>query len=476
MKSSPSSSAGSSRQFISRLLLSLSVVTLAAETLATEPSLSGDWPTHGRGPAHTGYFPGRLNGLPFVFKWKTAMPHNVLSQPAVGGGRVYLSAGYYFSAMSVRALDATTGAGIWTNNLPGANSISPPTYDSGAIYNQQGQGVLPSYIRSFDAATGATNWSTPFTSQGYNYMAPVVGGGRVFTDTGYYHGLTSFDQSGGGQQWFVEQGGSEQWAPAYYYGQVYTWLGSFTERNPASGTVNWTLTNGLFGAASTRTVAVADGRAYFIGSALYSVNLATHTNAWTVNGGFSGTPAVANGIVYAISNKFVSAFTTNGVFVRQFDPGTFYENFNGQLIVTDDVLMVAGAYGLYVFRLADGTIQQLISSYNPGTGFYEGFNISLANNTLYMACTDKNVYAYEAKPTTPIALTEVARMGNGWFRFNFTNTPGATFTAWAATNVATPLNNWTRLGYIPETSVGKYQVIDTNAPANVRRFYRVSSP
>jgi hypothetical protein len=443
--------------------------------MATQPSLPGDWPTYGNGPAHTGYFPGKLNGLPWVQKWKTPMPHNVLSQPAIGGGRVYVSAGYYFSAMSVRALDANTGAGVWTNNLPGANSISPPAYDSGAIFNQQGQGVTPSYLRSFDAATGATNWQTAFTSQGYNYMAPVVGGGRVFTDTGYYHGLTSFDQAGGGPQWFVELGGSEQWAPAYYNGKVYTWLGSFTEWNPTGG-ANWTVTNGLSGAASARTVAVADGRAYFIGSGLYCVDLATSTNAWAISGNFSGTPAVANGIVYAISNKFLSAFTTNGVFVRQFDPNSFYENYSGPLIVTDDVLMASGAYGIYVYRLTDGTIQQLISSYNPANGFYEGMTISLANNTLYASSTDKNVYAFEAKPTTATTLTNFVRLGNGSFRFNFTNTPKATFTAWASTNVALPLGSWTPLGYVPEIASGQYQFTDTNAVGNARRYYAVSSP
>ena len=30
----------------------------------------------------------------------------------------------------------------------------------------------------------------------------------------------------GWQNWFVEIGGSEQWAPAYYNGNVYTWLGA----------------------------------------------------------------------------------------------------------------------------------------------------------------------------------------------------------------------------------------------------------
>ena len=455
----------------------LFAAALASSAIATQPNLPGDWPTHGNGPAHTGYFPGKLNGLPFVFKWKTPMSHDVISQAAIGGGRVYVSVGYYFSAMSLRALDVNTGQGVWTNVLPGTTSISPPTYDSGAVFMQQGQGATPSYIRSFDAATGHTNWATSFTSQGYNYMAPVVAGGRVFTDTGYYHGLTSYDQASGGHQWFVELGGSEKWAPAYYNGKVYTWLGSFTEWDPATGNANWTVTNGLSGAGSTRTVAIAHGRAYFTsGANLYCVNLGTQTNAWAVSGGFSGTPAVANGIVYAISNKFLSAFTTNGVFVRQFDPGTYYENYSGQLIVTDDVLIATGSYGAYVYRLADGTIQQLISSYNPANGWYEGFTISLANNTLYISCTDQNVYAYAATPTTAVTLTNPAVLGNGSFRSSFTNTPGATFTVWASTNVALPFSNWTRLGYVPEISSGQYQVTDTNAPTSARRFYCVSSP
>src|SRR5260221_2816554 len=91
-------------------LLALLVVGHESGAGATQPNLPGDWPTYGNGPAHTGYFPGKLNGLPFVQKWKTPVPHNVLSQAAVGGGRVYVSAGYYFSAMSVRALDPHTAA------------------------------------------------------------------------------------------------------------------------------------------------------------------------------------------------------------------------------------------------------------------------------------------------------------------------------------------------------------------------------
>lgn len=450
----------------------------------SQATLAGDWPTYGNGPAHTGYLPGKLNGLPLVLKWKSPMQYsqnsygNVLSQAAIAGGRLFVSVGYYSSGISVRALDANTGQPLWTN-WPGVVFLGPPTYDSGAVFVQQDNGAnTSSYLSSFDAATGYTNWSAPYVSQVYQHMAPAVAGGRVFADTGYYHGLTGFDEAGGSQLWFVQLAGSDQWTPAYYNGEVYTWLGSFTEWDPATGNANWTLTNGLSGAASSRTVAVANGRAYFIGDSLYCVNFATQTNAWSVSGGFNYTPAVANGIVYAISNKVISAFTTDGVFVRQYDPNPGgYENIFGPLIVTDDALIATGEYGVYVFRLADGSVQQQISSYSgPPYYLYYGDTVTLANNILYVTSTDGNVYAYVPASTTAITLTSAAKLGNGSFQFSFTNTPGATFTIWGSTNVALPLSSWTKLGSLTNISAGQYQFTDTNAPANACRFYRVSSP
>jgi hypothetical protein len=458
--------------------------SITVSVAPSQATLTGDWPTYGNGPAHTGYLPGKLNGLPFVLKWKSPMQYsqnsygNVLSQAAIGGGRLYVSVGYYSSGISVRALDANTGEPLWTN-WPGVVFLGPPTYDSGAVFVQQDNGAnTSSYLSSFDAATGYTNWSAPYVSQVYQHMAPVAAGGMIFADTGYYHGLTGFDEAGGYQQWFVQLGGSDQWTPAYYNGEVYTWLGSFTEWDPGTGNANWTLTNGVAGAASSRTVAVADGRAYFIGDSLYCVDLATQTNAWSVSGGFSGTPAIANGIVYAISNKVVCAFTTNGVFVRQYDanPGG-YENIFGPLIVTDDVLIATGEYGVYVFRLADGAVQQQISSYSgPPYYLYYGDTVTLANNTLYVTSTDGNVYAYTPASTTAITLGSATKLGNGSFQFSFTNTPGATFTVWGSTNVALAASNWAKLGYVTNVTAGQYQFTDTNAPVNARCFYRVSSP
>jgi hypothetical protein len=160
--------------------------------------------------------------------------------------------------------------------------------------------------------------------------------------------------------------------------------------------------------------------------------------------------------------------------VRTYDTPTFYEAFTGQLIVTDDVLIVDGAYGAYVYNLVDGRILQLISSLGPGFIYY-GFAISLANNTLYLASTDGKLYAYAATPTSAITLTNYAKLGNGQFQFRFTNTPGASFTVQATANLGLP-GSWSALTQATEISPGQYQYTDPQAVTNSRRFYRVSSP
>jgi hypothetical protein len=81
-----------------------------------------------------------------------------------------------------------------------------------------------------------------------------------------------------------------------------------------------------------------------------------------------------------------------------------------------------------------------------------------------------------SRPVSGVFLTGAARLPNGAFQFAFTNTPGATFTALAATNLSLPLSVWTILGNPNEISPGKFQFTDPQAPSNPQRFYRVRSP
>jgi hypothetical protein len=416
-----------------------------------QANLSGDWPTYGNGPAHSGYFPGTLNGLSLVQKWKAPMPNSNISQPAVGGGRVFVTVGWYYGAMSLISLDAATGQPLGTYNFPSAFSINQPTYDNGSVYVELSNDST-SKMFSFNAATLATNWASTFTSQGSYYMAPVVTNGTVYGDTGYYVELTAYNRTSGALQYSVTLPGNgcDEWTPAYYGGRIYTWVnGFFTEHDPSTGARNWTLTNATqneFAYSMKRTLATAGGRAYFTSTTkLMAVDLATHANLWEAPGAFSGTPTVANGIVYAISNGVVNAYTTDGAYVRTYQ-NTNYNSFSGQLIVTDDVLIVAGSYGVYVFKLSDGSIQQYITSYRlVSGGVYFSSQISLANNTLFIASSDSNVYAYSAENLLKFTVAN----NGGAYGNPSTVTNTATSPVSGGVNTRRTVTGWTGSGSIP---------------------------
>ena len=79
-------------------------------------------------------------------------------------------------------------------------------------------------------------------------------------------------------------------------------------------------------------------------------------------------------------------------------------------------------------------------------------------------------------PAGPGTLTGVTRLGNGSFRFGFTNLTDASFTVFASTNVAWPFANWTMVGLATEVSSGQFQFTDPQATNSAQRFYRVRSP
>ncbi|HTL55819.1 MAG TPA: PQQ-binding-like beta-propeller repeat protein [Candidatus Limnocylindrales bacterium] len=406
--------------------------------LRCEADLVGDWSTYGGGPTHSGYFPGSLNGSSLVLKWTAPMPNFNILQPVTGGGRVFVSVGWYFGAMSLRALDANTGQSLWSNELGSAQAINPPTYDNGAVFVEM---ISPSATYRFDAATGTKNWSMGFTSQATSYMAPIAVDGTVYAATGYYTELTAYNQANGSQQFSVGLigNGCDAWTPAFYNGKIYTWVnGLFTEHDPFAGSRNWTLTNATsseFLYSMNRTIAIADGRAYFTSTThLMAVDLAQKTNLWQVQGSFSGTPAVANGKVYAICDGLVRAYTTDGGYVNTYS-GTNGSSFSGQLIVTDDVLFAAGDYGVYVFKLADAKVQQYITSFRTPCYCYRSSTISLANNTLYIASGDSNVYAYSAE--SPLQLTLDTSGSGNQINLRWASEAGRTYYVLFSTNLYT---------------------------------------
>ena|SRR5437867_968468 len=80
-------------------------------------------------------------------------------------------------------------------------------------------------------------------------------------------------------------------------------------------------------------------------------------------------------------------------------------------------------------------------------------------------------------PPAPPRLTSMTLLGNGSFRFAFTNSPGFIFTVLAATDLALHSSNWTVLGSATDSPPGSYQFTDAGVATNLsRRFYRVRWP
>jgi hypothetical protein len=67
---------------------------------------------------------------------------------------------------------------------------------------------------------------------------------------------------------------------------------------------------------------------------------------------------------------------------------------------------------------------------------------------------------------------------NDAFSFSFANTPGATFSVLATTNMTVPANTWTTIGVAAETPPGSshYEFTDSQTTNNPQRFYRVVWP
>ncbi len=86
-------------------------------------------------------------------------------------------------------------------------------------------------------------------------------------------------------------------------------------------------------------------------------------------------------------------------------------------------------------------------------------------------------FQYTVTTNSPL-LTGLTRLGNGSFKFSFTNLIGASFTVFASTNVALPFNSWSNLGPAFETPAnsGQYQFTDPQATNFATRYYRVKSP
>ena len=117
----------------------------------------------------------------------------------------------------------------------------------------------------------------------------------------------------------------------------------------------------------------------------------------------------------------------------------------------------------------DRTANIIVSgTVNPNVAGSFSLVYSVSDTVGNVAVTDRTVVV-----VTQPALTGSTALGDGSFRFSFTNTPGAQFAVWSSTNAALPFSAWTLLGPVVESPAGVFQFTDLTATNQPTRFYRV---
>ena len=216
------------------------------------------------------------------------------SSPAVVNGVVYVGP----LDGNVRALNASTGAQLWSYATGGENTFSSPAVANGVVY------VGSDKLYALNASTGALLWS--YATGSYVASSPAVANGVVYVGGGDGN-VYALNASTGAQLWSYADGGALS-SPAVANGVVYVGSDHFSidylyALNASTGAQLWSFAANDPEFTISSPV-VANGVVYIsFFQSVYAVNASTGAQLWSapaggIFGGINNTAAVANGVVY----------------------------------------------------------------------------------------------------------------------------------------------------------------------------------
>lgn len=259
------------------------------------------------------------------------------------------------------AFNATTGVVLWNYTMSDGVYESGPTVTDGSVYVCSGQGN----IYALNATTGALEWN--YTTMSAIWQSPTVVDGVVFASTSTPTRVLALNASTGVLLWTSSIDGWLYWsAPAVEGGFVYA--GSTDNYvyalNASTGALVWNFT--YTGSALMSSPVVSEGVVYIGGAALYALNASTGEFLWN----------------YTFDNV---------------QPGI---GITTHAVVVDGVIYLGSAdCGVYALNATSGS---LIWSY--ATGGKISFSPAVDNDTLFVASTDGNVYAFGQPVARPLSV------------------------------------------------------------------------
>jgi len=347
-----------------------------------------DWTQFQGNAAHTGYVPGTFDPHVFTELWSVDAPPYSAGPGdravAIDRSQVYATMleGYGFEGpYHVLGLDLRTGQEHWRNSIT-ANShsgVSAPTVHGKRVYvhhwghsGSSGSTYPDDYpmLIGLDAIDGDTLFQTTHSGQWSSGSRPTTMGDQVFAAGGYYGGLDAYDGETGANTWFTKVPQQYGWIPAADETHVYVYMGyASASPGPSPGrlyavhreqggidyevlhpesyhTFYGTLQNvalGELGDAFSLT------RSASYDTLLASFDLESRSIRWQLNGDFTGTMAVGNGVI-AIPNgnqlTFIEQATGNPLWSWQAGIDV-----TGNVVLTDNLAFVSAGGSVHAVDL-----------------------------------------------------------------------------------------------------------------------------
>ena len=377
-----------------------------------------------------------------------------ISYPLIADGRVFVTVKNVpiTSGTTLFALDATTGAVIWSFNLGGSFFWSGSCYENGRVFALNGSGLL----RAFDAATGNVVWTSQLPGQFAFSSAPTVYQGVIYTggagSGGTVYAVNAFT---GAVIWTSPVSNGDYSSPAVTSDGVYVSYScpNVYKLNPASGIPIWHYAPGCSGGGG-KTPTLYDGRLYVRDS---SDNIFDSSNG-TIIGAFlaKNTPAFSGNMGFFLVGPHsfgtfgtlqAHEITSNFLMWSFFGDGSLQ---SGVLVVNNYVYVGSASGKLYAVDAATGQ-QVWVTQAGTSIPYVDEQNVSqpmtgfAAGEGLLVVPTSTTLVAYEGDsvpPTVSFGSATPAPNAAGWNNtaVDISFTTADDFSGVQSSNPASPLH------------------------------------
>lgn len=347
-----------------------------------------DWTTRQRNAAHDGYVHATFDPATFAKAWEFAPAAAVAYDPvAARAGTVFLTQRRNDGSHMALALNSATGAERWHYSLGNVSDASGPALAGDQVlfstmFTSSGNNPTVTlnattglFLRNF---ISAAQWST--------FAQPTPFGDAAYIASGYYGNVVyGFDLANGVSLWQANGSGGKTWdgeAPAVDSRYVYYYSGNLDVIDRVTGALVksiadpfWMWNGYSYGGtpmlgSNNHVIAYSGngmGTYSSISFPLVDYDVEAGKYRWRTASGYSGTPAVAKGVIYAASNQtsqFDAIDEQTGKVLWSW-PLPVGERFAGNVVVTDTLVFVSTDIGVYAIDLA-GTHQTKWGVSTPG--------------------------------------------------------------------------------------------------------------